>query len=967
LRSSSDGGAAGGLSVAVSGINGGQRGAWNLSNDNNSYTGTTSVTNGTLLFTSIADSGANSSIGAGNALSINGGSHVKYLGGAASTNRTITGGGSFYNFGTGALTLAGAVNLPGTLTFRGSQNFIIDGLVSGTGGLNRTDAGTIFLNNTNTFTGNLSASDGAFRFETISNKGVNSAIGAGSTITLGQNSSTTGRIEFSGATGGSSDRDIRLANGNSASSGNGRINNLIAGQTLTLSGNVRVTSATTTHVASLNLTGVGDGVMSGIIGGTNSSAAASVNLSILKDNTGTWALSGANNYYRGTTISAGTLLALNASGSATGTGDVTTSGSGALGGTGFVTGSNAASLTIASGTRLFVGTTHNLSAGSAGPAGTTSGVADFHFGSAADVAITLAGTLQFDLFSGSDGLTAGSADKLFLETTAAAITLGGSVALADVSEIHAPWRTGTWQLIDWTGTGPASQTGALTLNSSAISLASGYSFDSTDLTAGGTVSIAKTAANHTWLGTTDNSWATATNWEAGTVPGSGNDVFFGTAPIVTHNIDGDKQVRNLYFDGDADHTINTGSGGVLYSTGGYLEVLGGSQRFGAQLRVTNGNVSQYYVLNSGTLRFDNPIMYHRFSGSQSIDIVFRGTGDTSVPNFQRRTNGYDVNVVVDGPGTVTLSNSTTVEALANGAGSITGTTTVNGGKLRLNSEGNLGGNPAILNPAHLAVNGGTINAYASFEIDDANRGITLGSNGGTFETDASVTLTLTSTVTGEGKLTKTGNGILILNGDNDYTGTTEVNAGTLLVNGTQTGATGDVTVASGATLGGTGTIFGATTIESGGTLTGATNGTTGTLSFNGSLDVTTGSTWLVDLVNNSMTADLIQVGGALTLNGALSIADTGTFIGDSTYTIATYGSLLGGGFSNDSDYNGLLMTGLYDGGGGKLWTINYNDGGAITLTAVPEPGTYLVLSLLLGGLLYFRHRTAKALRPAEIR
>lgn len=964
----SDGGAAGGLSIAVSGINGGQRGAWSLSNDNNSYTGSTSVTNGSLLFTSIADSGTNSSIGAGTSLTINGGAHVKYLGSAASTNRTIIGGGgSFYNLGTGALTLTGAVNLSGSITFRGGQNFIIDGLVSGTGGLSRTDNGTIFLNNTNTFTGNISVSDGAFRFETISNKGINSAIGAGTTISLGQNSATVGRIEFAGANGGSSNRDIRLSNGSSISSGNGRINNLVAGQTLVLSGNVRALSSTASHVSSLNLTGVGDGVMSGVIGGTNANASESINLSILKDGTGTWALSAANNYYRGTTISEGTLLALNTTGSATGTGNVTTSGNGALGGTGFVTGADGGSLTIASGTRLLVGTTHNLAAGSAGPVGTTSAVSEFHLGSTANVAITLAGTLQFDLFSGSDGLTAGLADKLILQTTAAGITLGGTVALADVSGIHAPWRTGTWQLIDWTGTGGATQTGGFTLNSSVISLASGYSFDTTDLLAGGFVSITKTAANHTWLGTTDASWNTVTNWEVGTVPTSGDDVFFGAAPILTHNIDGDKQVRNLYFDGDANHTINTGGGGVLYSTGGYLEVLGGSQRFGAQLRVTNGTISQYYILNSGTLRFDNLIMYHRFSGSQNMDIIFRGTGDTYVPHFERRTDGYDVNVVIDGPGTVTLSTSTTVAATPGNGGFITGTTTVNGGKLRLNSEGNLGGNPAILNPAHLTVNGGTINAYASFEIDDTNRGITLGANGGAFETDAAVTLTLTSTVTGAGKLTKTGTGILILNGDNDYTGNTEVNAGTLLVNGTQTGATGSVTVANNATLGGTGTIFGATTIQSGGLLTGATNGTTGTLSFNGNLDVASGSTWLVDLVNNSTTSDLIQVGGALTLNGALSIADTGAFQNGSIYTIASYGSLLGGGFSNDSNYNSTLMTGLYDGGGGKLWTINYNDSGAITLTAVPEPGTYLLLGMIFAGFLFLRYRWSNTPFPVKQR
>src|SRR4029079_544828 len=57
---------------------------------------------------------------------------------------------------------------------------------------------------------------------------------------------------------------------------------------------------------------------------------------------------------------------------------------------------------------------------------------------------------------------------------------------------------------------------------------------------------------------------------------------------------------------------------------------------------------------------------------------------------------------------------------------------------------------------------------------------------------------------------KDGTGKWILTGNNSYSGTTNVNAGPLLINGTQTG-TGLTTVASGATLGGTGTLGGALT------------------------------------------------------------------------------------------------------------------------------------------------------------
>jgi len=59
-----------------------------------------------------------------------------------------------------------------------------------------------------------------------------------------------------------------------------------------------------------------------------------------------------------------------------------------------------------------------------------------------------------------------------------------------------------------------------------------------------------------------------------------------------------------------------------------------------------------------------------------------------------------------------------------------------------------------------------------------------------------------------GSLTVSGSGTLILSGGNTHTGNTTVNGGTLLVNGDSSGATGQVLVAAGAVLGGSGTLGG---------------------------------------------------------------------------------------------------------------------------------------------------------------
>src|SRR5690606_17289325 len=98
--------------------------------------------------------------------------------------------------------------------------------------------------------------------------------------------------------------------------------------------------------------------------------------------------------------------------------------------------------------------------------------------------------------------------------------------------------------------------------------------------------------------------------------------------------------------------------------------------------------------------------------------------------------------------------------------------------------------------------------YASFVIDDENRGVTLDASGGTLEVEGSHTLTLATPITGTGGLSKTGTGALVLSSANDYIGGTTIATGALFVAnsaGSATG-TGELSLAAAATLGGTGFI-----------------------------------------------------------------------------------------------------------------------------------------------------------------
>lgn len=137
--------------------------------------------------------------------------------------------------------------------------------------------------------------------------------------------------------------------------------------------------------------------------------------------------------------------------------------------------------------------------------------------------------------------------------------------------------------------------------------------------------------------------------------------------------------------------------------------------------------------------------------------------------------------------------------------------------------------------------------------------------------------TLSGVLTGDGGLTKVSDGTLVLTGNNAYMGATSVNAGTLQVDGNQSGATGATTVASGATLSGTGTLGGDVTVGNGATLS-AGDGAhgVGTLTVNGNLTLDQGATQNFD-TGEANTAggkynDLVAVGSNLTLGGTLNVA-----------------------------------------------------------------------------------------------
>ncbi|MFM7205688.1 MAG: beta strand repeat-containing protein [Planctomycetaceae bacterium] len=311
-----------------------------------------------------------------------------------------------------------------------------------------------------------------------------------------------------------------------------------------------------------------------------------------------------------------------------------------------------------------------------------------------------------------------------------------------------------------------------------------------------------------------------------------------------------------------------------------------------------------------------------------IAIGNSGSGSLSMTGRSRMSVVYDLNVADDGGslGTMTIADraSATAGSVYLGKGDLSGgTVTISGGTLsQTNTAGeffvgrngngtlNVSGSATVLASASTGIlmgggvfsqvavinlNGGVVQATrlskgsgvaaaltfnsgtlraASGAVNDFVSGLTSVSvlPGGAVIDSNGQSVTFGSAITdgGGGGLTKIGSGTLALAGGNSYLGTTSVQAGTLRVDGDTSLATGALTVASGATLAGSGTVGGASTIQSGATLSPGSG--PGTLAFAGGLNWNTAGNYNWQMLSGTGTAgstsawDVVTVGGTLAIN-----------------------------------------------------------------------------------------------------
>jgi len=205
---------------------------------------------------------------------------------------------------------------------------------------------------------------------------------------------------------------------------------------------------------------------------------------------------------------------------------------------------------------------------------------------------------------------------------------------------------------------------------------------------------------------------------------------------------------------------------------------------GNSLVVSNGGMLSdvYATIGSNSTSSNNTVLV---SGSGSL---WRNSGGLTVGNF--------------GGGTLTVANGGVVAAT----------------NLTIASQTNSIG---VLNIGSLGGSDGAGTLSTPY--------ITFGNGNGSINFNQSNTAVVSAAISGNGSVNQLGSGTTGLSGSNTYGGSTLISAGTLLLNGTNSGV-GAFTVTNSGTLGGSGKISGALTIASGGTITPSNGFIPGTLS-----------------------------------------------------------------------------------------------------------------------------------------
>jgi len=1028
---------------------------------NNTYTGTTAVTTGTLVAQS-----ANALGGGANPTTVADGATLALSGNFATAEAvTLTGagvGGTGALQGlTGASTITGGLSLTGNTTLGASSGATLTatGDISGSGfNLVKTGAGTLALSGANTYTGTTTVRDGTLTALADAPATGNGVFGDSSSVIQLGDASTSGSASLAllagGPTGGVDiDRAIAVNNfgttttiGGTNPSGLNTFNGGIA-----LSKGVNLTSASGGTVG-----------FTGTLSGTGT---------VTANGTGTVVLSGNNTYSGATTVASGTLVAGSSTalgstaagttvssgatlalqgGISLGSGETLTVGGAGVGGTGALrnlSGDN----TVTGAVTLTGATTLGADAGTLAVTGaiggaqnlTTTGAGQLVFtgNNSLSGSVTVGGTGSLTLANGGgqslgsiSGITVNSGATLALGAAhqindSVALTLaGGTLNVGSYSETMRQLSVTAASSLNYLDDGSILRfNGVNGVSSGLVPVATSLTIDNWAGSLTGSGSEQLVVYSHTGTAPivtniTFSDWGTATtiargdlgagfyeivplltgsywdvngngNWNAnnwanntsagGTNIGSGanrvailGDTVTSVSPTVfaplttdpVINMNSNRVIGKLIFENSAnrnytisgtrrlDFDVSSGQGQIIVNDNG-AHTVNVDSRFLDDLLFTNNSNAATGLTLAGDINLRN----------NNNLTTFNGSGRTVVSGVISRNAGAG-NILKTGTGTLVLS----------GANTYTGTTTLRHGTLELagnapsGAAGNLGNATSAVIVNDASTTAGMNTALLMTDADGGStvgRAITVGSQGATttlggtntsgtntfsgaisLDKDVQLTATVGGTVafsgvlSGVGGLEKVGGGLVSLSGGsaNTNTGNITVSAGTLSVDKTNAGGNGGlgdtaaVTVAAGATLRFNGSAN--QTGEAIGSLAGAgtvnnLQGTALTLTTGGNNASTTFSGLITDTGGNLA---LVKAGtGTFTLTGA------NTYDGDTTVNagtlIAAHSTALGNTTGNTAVAAGATL--------GLTGNITVAAGEDLSLTGSASPSTAALSNL----------------------
>ena len=272
--------------------------------------------------------------------------------------------------------------------------------------------------------------------------------------------------------------------------------------------------------------------------------------------------------------------------------------------------------------------------------------------------------------------------------------------------------------------------------------------------------IVKYAGNMTYLGATTITAGTLQIGDGGT---AGK---LATGSAITNN-------GTLVFNRSNAVTQGTDFASVIAGTGNLEQAGTGNLTLSGSNTYTGTT-----TVSAGTLAL---------GGNQSIGAI-AGSGNISLSSYNLTADSASSTTfsgVMSGTGAFTKSGAGTLTL--SGANTYTGATTINGGTLSISSMANGGAASNIGQSTNAAANlvlgGGELAYTGSTASTDRNFTLAADTTSTINVTQSGTSLTISGAAASTtGSLTKTGAGTLALSGNNSYSGTTTLSAGTLTLN-----------------------------------------------------------------------------------------------------------------------------------------------------------------------------------------